>query len=107
MPALSFDVLLDKLLNGTKTLTIRVPRKRPLTKGDSLFMYWKQRSPNNKFLGMACVKGVKRVRLGSITEEEAVLDGFESKAELLAGFRSVHGAGVEERLFDVIKFEWC
>lgn len=50
MVAISFSVFKDKLLDGSKTQTIRKPRKNPIRAGDKLQLYWKQRSKESKNL---------------------------------------------------------
>ena len=41
MVLLGFSVLKEKLLEGSKTQTIRAPRQRPFKVGDRLEVYWK------------------------------------------------------------------
>lgn len=106
MPALSFSTFYDKLISGEKQQTIRRPRKRPLKVGDKLYIYWKQRTPNREFLGIAEVTNIRRVLLGEVTEREAVLDGFSSVKDLIQGFQSVYGESVEIMAFDIINFKW-
>ena len=46
MPAISFSVMLPKLLDGSKTQTIR--QRKDVKEEDTLRMYWKQRVPIEK-----------------------------------------------------------
>ena len=44
MPALSFSLMKEKILDGSKRQTVRKFRKRPIKVGDKLFLFWKQRT---------------------------------------------------------------
>jgi len=50
MTALSFSVFKDKILDGSKTQTIRKARKRPIKVGDQLQLYWQQRTKDCELL---------------------------------------------------------
>jgi hypothetical protein len=77
MPLLSFSVLKEKLLDGSKTQTIRTPRKHPLKIGDILFVYWKCRTKETEKLGESIVLKIVRKQVKDLTIEDAKLDGFE------------------------------
>ena len=108
MPALSFSVFRDKILDGSKRQTIRGIRKRAIAAGDKLFLYWKQQSPKDcEKLGKAtCTKAIP-VR---IERSRAVLtypevcdyeivhldkfaqdDGFDNWQQLIEFFEDTHG----------------
>lgn len=118
MPALGFTKLLDKLLDGTKTQTIRKPRKHPLKVGDVLYIFWKMRTKQCKKLGDAKITKIERKRFKEITEEDAILDGFPRLLDFQRAFATMHrdilytdfADRVQERYpyegFDVITFEW-
>jgi hypothetical protein len=78
MPAMSFSVFKAKLWHGTKCQTIRRPRKKKLKVGDLLKIYWKQRTPECQFLGTTHITDIVVKNLNEVTEEEAILDGFEA-----------------------------
>lgn len=61
MPALSFNVFKDKILDGRKSSTIRKPRKRPFKTFENLYLYWKQRSRECEKLGEAVCLKVERI----------------------------------------------
>ena len=118
MALLGFTKLKEKLLDGSKTQTIRKPRKHPLKVGDKLFVYWKLRTKECEKLGEAIVTKIVRKPFGNLTEEDAVKDGFEAKTisgiDISAlGYLStalfvMHGHDniSEGTEFDVITFEW-
>lgn len=53
MPLLGFTVFKDKILDGTKTQTIRKPRKNSIKAGDKLYLYWHPRQKACQKLGEA------------------------------------------------------
>lgn len=77
MPLLSFSVLKPKLLDGSKTQTIRRPRKKyDLKQGDKLYVWWKSRTKEREYLGESKVINIKTTRIRYLTWEDAVKDGF-------------------------------
>lgn len=50
MPLISFSVFKEKVLDGTKSQTIRPLRKHPIKKYDSLYLYWKCRTKETQLL---------------------------------------------------------
>jgi hypothetical protein len=52
-PLLSFTVFKDKILDGSKTQTIRKLRKRPIKQGDRLYLYWHCRQKDCEKIGEA------------------------------------------------------
>lgn len=112
MPLLGFTKLKSKLLDDSKTQTIRKPRKHPLKVGDKLFVYWKLRTKQCEKLGEARITKIVRKSLLNLTEDEAVKDGFESvgystaRNELLICFAKMHPTANLSTEFDVITFEW-
>ena len=112
MAGLSFSVFKGKILSGAKRQTIRAVRKNPIKEGGTLYMYWKQRSPECEKLGEAkCIK----VREISICTDSynfpddqyslvdhpvhlnnfAIADGFNNWQELVKFFESTHGLPFE------------
>ncbi len=50
-PLLGFTVFKDKILDGSKTQTIRKPRKHPIKVGNKLYLYWHPRQKDCEKLG--------------------------------------------------------
>lgn len=90
MPLLGFTVLKDKLLDGSKTQTIRLPRKRPLKVGDKLLIYWKLRTKQCKKIGESKILTIERKRFKDLTEEDARRDGFSTLKELREALLKKH-----------------
>ena len=107
MPLLGFTKLLDKLLDGSKTQTIRRPRKHPIKVGDTLFIYWKLRTKECKKLGEGMVTRIQRKFLGEMTNRDAVLDGFNNRKELITALYEMHSEQVcLKEAFDIITWDW-
>jgi len=106
MPLLGFTKLKSKLLDGTKTQTIRKPRKHPLKVGDKLYIYWNLRMKSCEKLGEAVVTKVVRKQLGNINNEDAVKDGFADIVDFQDVFTRMHPKAYWETEFDVISFRW-
>lgn len=107
MPLLGFTKLKQKLLDGSKTQTIRRPRKHPLKVGDKLFVYWKLRTKECEKFGEAIVTKIQRKFIGKMTNRDAVLDGFNNRKEMLKALYEMHSEQVcLHEPFDIITFEW-
>ena len=113
MPAISFSVFKDKILDGSKTQTIRKIRKRPIKLGDTLQLYWQQRTPNRELLlESKCIaistveihddcfiidddiptKGSARFCAYSrMMRDFAIADGFNDWEEMLNWLEKTHG----------------
>lgn len=116
MPLIGFTVFKDKLLDGTKTQTIRKLRKRPIKEGDKLYLYWHLRQKDCEKLGeVICTKAfiiqlhreywfgkisllilrfvgdksIPRWKPSSIQETAEIItrDGFKDADEMLAFFK--------------------
>lgn len=106
MPLLGFTKLKQKLLDGTKTQTIRKPRKKPLKEGDKIFVYYKLRTKECEKLGEAIITKIETKRLANISNDDAVKDGFKDRILFLEVFRIMHPKAKLTDWFDVITFEW-
>jgi len=73
MPLLGFTKLKSKLLDGSKTQTIRKPRKYPLKVGDKLFVYWKLRTKECEKLGEARITSIVRKPILEVTEDGQIV----------------------------------
>lgn len=112
MAGLSFSVFKDKILDGSKRQTIRAIRKNPIKEGETLYLWWKQRSPERKKLGNATCESVRKVVIyedhilcedcffpdqyelidhPDSLQNFAIADGFEGWNDLLNFFQHTHG----------------
>ena len=111
-PLLGFTKLKEKLLDGTKTQTIRKPRKHPIKVGDKLYIYWKLRTKECQKLGEGIVTKIVRKKLYEINNEDAKKDGFESIGHLnalgsfLSAFLLMHPNITDATEFDIITWKW-
>jgi hypothetical protein len=117
MPLLGFTKLKEKLLDGSKTQTIRKLRKHPLKVGDILHIYWKLRTKECEKLGDAKITKIVRKDLSELTEEDAIKDGFQktvffnARTELINALLELHKKEPNWKAtnicpIDVITFEW-
>lgn len=106
MPLLGFSKLLPKLLDGSKTQTIRKPRKRAWKLGDKLYIYWKLRTKQCRKLGEGIVTKVVQKKLVDMNDEDAVKDGFEDLYDFLDIFTAMHPKAFFEAEFDIITWRW-
>jgi hypothetical protein len=106
MPIIGFTRLLDKLMDGTKTQTIRNPRKQPLKVGDKLIIYWKLRTKKCKKLGEAIITKIVRKKFYEIGPEDAIKDGCKNLDEFIRLFEQLHPHLTVDDEFDIITFEW-
>ena len=105
-PLLGFTKLKEKLLDGSKTQTIRKPRKHPIKVGDKLFIYWKLRTKECEKLGEGVATKVVRKKLEEMTNEDAMKDGFADVVDFMAVFTAIHPDAYMEDEFDVITWRW-
>ncbi len=106
MPLLSFSVLKEKLLDGTKTQTIRMPRKIPLKVGDKLYIYWKCRTKETAKLGEGVITHIVSSCYQNMTDEDAQLDGFVDKQAFGWTFGELHKDADPYTPFDIITWKW-
>lgn len=93
---------------GEKTQTVRKPRIRPIKEGDTLYLYWKQRTPKEMksvhLIAEAQATKVSRMKYRDFAHDDgfARRDGFENSAELRTWFGSaeIHG----NQHYNVIEF---
>jgi hypothetical protein len=107
VPLLSFSVKYDKLNDGTKTQTIRFPRKKGEIKvGDKLYIWWKSRTPEREKLGEGiCTKIVSKSAC-DLTEEDAVKDGFYDLDGLRWALLDLHPKISMGTMVNVITWQW-
>lgn len=92
MPAISFTMFKEKILDGSKKQTIRAVKKRTIKVGDVLYLYWHQRQKDCKLLRITKCTFVKKVNYQDFyrSEEIAKKDGFENAQEMRKWFEKVH-----------------
>lgn len=108
MPALNFrGEFVDSILDGSKTQTVRLPRKRPIDVADDLYLYTGMRTPACRPLGVAKCSMAYETQISatgvrafpdpsepstrSSCERFAQLDGFDSYASFWDTWTTVHG----------------
>ena len=109
MPLLSFSVKYAELNDGSKTQTIRLPRKKNQIKpGDKLYIWWKSRTKEREKLGEGICKSVVKKCFDNMTKEDAILDGFLDKECLgwTLGDLHMHDKVGTKTVFDIITWVW-
>lgn len=106
MPALNFKKqFIDKIINGEKSQTIRAERKKPIKKGDHLYLYTAMRTKQCKKIGEATCSQIYKIYINTYGEifindnmlsegqakQLAIADGFDTGEEMVAWFRNTHG----------------
>ncbi|MEZ0345751.1 MAG: ASCH domain-containing protein [Infirmifilum sp.] len=74
---------LEKILQGEKTTTIRKGILQPLH--DEVYL-----ESDGRIYGEARVKSLRFTKLGELTDEDAVKDGFEKREDLLNALRNIY-----------------
>jgi hypothetical protein len=118
MAGISFSVFKDKIISGAKRQTIRAVRKNPIKEGETLYLWWKQRSLEREKLGEAkCLKTTKiqiskdkalklinafdyiwqNIPIESPDElrKFAIADGFDNWQQMVEFFETTHGLPFE------------
>lgn len=91
---------LDLLLNDKKNITIRA-RDPGVKPGDMVIVHC-----GGLVLGLAVIKSVKRKRLKDLGEEEALMEGFSNRRELISALRKHYPwLGEKSRVY-IVEFEW-
>ncbi len=108
MVLLGFSVLKEKLLNGSKTQTIRKPRKHPIREGDKAYIYFGLRTKHCQKLGEGQILSVVRKKFFDLSDEDAVKDGFRDAFELRYTLLRLHDfhEAPKDAEFDVITWKW-
>lgn len=91
---------LDLLLSDKKHVTIRA--KNPGVKpGDKVLVHC-----GGLVLGLAVIKSVRRKKVKDLGEEEALMDGFSDRKELVATLKKHYPWLGENSLVYIVEFEW-
>jgi hypothetical protein len=107
MPLLSFSVKYAELNDGSKTQTIRFPRKkRDIKAGDVLYIWWKSRTKNREKLGEGICSKSTFKKVGELTEEDAYRDGFVDLEALQWTLWELHPKITEHTLVHIINWQW-
>lgn len=106
MPAISFTMFKEKILDGTKKQTIRAVSKRVIKKGDTLYLYWHQRQKDCELLKVVKCTSVHLIYYRDFSHSESIAkkDGFENAQEMRAWFEKVHKP-LPYDCFYIIKWE--
>ena len=104
MPAVSFSIKrkADLVRTGQCIQTIRLPRKRPWKartpkgKGDTIYLYWKMRTPECRKLGEGEVISVQRKQFQFITVQEFLNDGFDSYEQAWHWFMNTYKSRIRK-----------
>ena len=73
----------EAILSGKKRATVRLGGRPNLNPGDEVLIH-----SGGYALGKAVIEGVETKTVGELTDEDAVLDGFSSREELINALKS-------------------
>ena len=73
----------EAILSGRKRATVRLGRKPNLKEGDTVLIH-----SGGYALGKAVIERVESKTVGELTDEDAFLDGFSSKEELINALKT-------------------
>lgn len=116
MVAISFSIMKEKLLDGSKAQTIRLVkplRLKQLSKAKNLEIYWKQRDPKEseklfdaELIDLTPIKFFERMSLETMLDITEA-DGFNGSPGKLIGFLiKAHGEkAVKTETFTIIRFK--
>lgn len=109
MPLLGFTVMRDLIESGAKRQTIRLPRKRPIQVGDTLYLYWKPRTTESQRIGVTRCVDKRWVPWWFIRDDArlAARDGFPSLEAFQKWFESRYHLGpLCNTEFDIIRWDY-
>lgn len=101
-------LFVDSILSGQKTQTRRLGKKR-WREGSIHLATWSRFNPEARFAHLWIID-VREQRLGDITEEEAHMEGFDSREAFLQVFHNLNrhklpSLGWEDETVWVVTFE--
>jgi len=88
------------ILEGRKRATVRLGRRPNLKEGDLILIH-----AGGYTLGRAVVERVESKRVAELTEEDAILDGFKSRRELIEALKRHYGSVTEDSPAHVVVFK--
>ncbi len=83
------EVYGESIALGIKVATIRL--NSSLTVGDVVDVV-----AGRRYVGKALITGVETKKVSQLTDEDAVLDGFRSRSELLRELRKIYGRMIRD-----------
>lgn len=89
----------EKIRRGEKRATLRLGIK-DYRHGERVIVRCGDRE-----IGVAIIKDVRFKKFGEISEEDAKIDGFESREELRSALEKFYGKFEDEQMFTQIIFE--
>ena len=100
MRHLEFDGrYMEAILSGKKRATIRLGRRPNLNPGDTVLIH-----SGGYAIGRAVVERVESKRVSELTDEDAVLDGFGSREELIRALKEHYKRVDDDSLAHIIVF---
>ncbi|WP_457615339.1 ASCH domain-containing protein [Methanopyrus sp.] len=91
----------DKLLRGEKRATIRVGRVPGARPGKVVYIHC-----GGYVYGKVRITDVRTKRVKDLTDEDAKLDGFENREELMKALRDHYPNLRDDDIVTIIEFEW-
>ncbi|WP_088334748.1 MULTISPECIES: ASCH domain-containing protein [unclassified Methanopyrus] len=91
----------DKLLRGEKRATIRVGRVPGARPGKVVYIHC-----GGYVYGKVRITNVRTKRVRDLTDEDAKLDGFENREELLKALRDHYPNLRDDDIVTIIEFKW-
>ncbi|ASJ10439.1 ASCH domain-containing protein [Thermococcus sp. P6] len=89
----------EAILSGRKRATVRLGRRPRLKPGEEVLIH-----AGGYVLGKAIVERVEERRVGELTDEDAFLDGFSSREELIEALRSHYKHVSDDSMAHVVVF---
>ncbi|NJE26909.1 ASCH domain-containing protein [Thermococcus sp. MV5] len=90
----------DLILNGKKRTTIRIGRKINLAPGDEVLIH-----SGGYVIGKAKIKRVERKKVCELTNEDAKIDGFKTREELIRALETHYKNITPETEVTVVEFK--
>ncbi len=87
------------ILSGRKRATVRLGRRPNLEEGDEVVIH-----SGGYAIGRAVIEGIESKPVGELTEEDAFLDGFSSRKELLNALKTHYKEVLPDSPAHVIRF---
>ncbi|NJE29651.1 ASCH domain-containing protein [Thermococcus sp. 18S1] len=89
----------EAILSGKKRATVRLGRKPNLEPGDEVLLH-----SGGYAIGKAVIERVESKTVGELTDEDAFLDGFSSREELIRALKSHYKYVNDDSIAHVIVF---
>ncbi|HDZ36636.1 MAG TPA: ASCH domain-containing protein [Thermococcus sp.] len=89
----------EAILSGKKRATVRLGRKPNLEPGDEVLIH-----SGGRVIGRAVIERVESKTVGELTDEDALLDGFSSRAELIRALKSHYKYVNDDSIAHIVAF---